>query len=119
MVRINGFNKRESKDGREFFTLELTGDVEFVISKTTGSPYATMFKGSITTTFDEATCRNLVGRMFPGNVERVQVEPYEYTIPTTGEVITLSHKYRYNPVDKQPSMEEVVFAPEAVAASVV
>ena len=117
MVRINDFHKRTSKDGREFFTLDITGEVEFVVSKTTGSVYATQFKGSITTTFDEATCRNLVGRMFPGNVERIQVEPYDYTT-ATGEVITLSHKYRYNPVEKQPSMEEVVFAPETVASVV-
>lgn len=118
MVRIIGFNKRQSKDGREFFTLDLAGDVEFVTSKTTGNAYATQFRGSITTTFDESTCEKLVGRLFPGRIDRIEVEPYSYTIPATGEVITLTHRYRFNPVQNQPSMEEAVFAPESVATLV-
>ena len=118
MVKIIGYNKRQNNDGKEFCTLSLMGDVEFVKSSITGNFYATAFKGSITTTFNEDTCKGLVGRTFPGQVERVQVEPYEYKVPETGETIMLTHKYRFNPMQKQPSMEEVVFAPEAVASAV-
>ena len=31
----------------------------------------------------------------PGKIEKVEVEPYEYAIPETGELITLSHRYEY------------------------
>jgi len=92
------------------------GDVEFVKSGQTGNFYATAFKGSITTTFNEATCKDLVGKAFPGKVEKIEVEPYEYKVPSTGETIMVGHKYRFIPLQKQPSMEEVVFEPEAVTS---
>ena len=117
MVTVSSFQARKRADGKEFFTLNLQGDVEFVKSNTTGNFYATAFKGSITTTFTEETCKALVGRSLPGKIHRVVSEPYSYTIPETGEVVTLTHKYQFTPEQAQ-TMEQVVFAPEPIAVPV-
>jgi len=115
MVKIIDYKKRLNSEGKEFFTLGLMGDVEFVLSSITGNFYATAFRGAITSTFDEETCKELVGKSFPGTIERVEVEPYEYKVPETGETVILSHKYRFTPQQKQPSVESVVFGPEPVS----
>ncbi len=31
----------------------------------------------------------------PGKVEKVETEPYDYTVKDTGEVITLTHRFEY------------------------
>jgi len=117
MVTISGYQKRQNAEkGTEFFCLELQGDVEFVKSKTTSRHYLTCFKGSITSTFNESTCKALVGRSLPGKIQRVESEPYDYTIPETGEVVTLTHKYQFTPEQAQ-TMEQVVFAPESIAVT--
>jgi hypothetical protein len=33
----------------------------------------------------------------PGTIERVECDPYNYTVPETGEVVTLAHTYEYVP----------------------
>jgi hypothetical protein len=116
MVKIVDYKKRQNTEGKDFFTLGLMGDLEFVLSGITGNYYATAFKGSITTTFNEDTCKSLVGRTFPGTIERIEVDPYDYKVPETGETVVLTHKYRFTPQQKQPSVESVVFGPEAVGA---
>jgi hypothetical protein len=116
MVKITDYNKRQNAEGKEFFTLSLMGDVEFVKSSISGNFYATAFKGSITTTFNEETCKGLIGRTFPGQIERFDCEPYEYKLPI-GETIILQHKYRFNPLQKEPSVEQVIFGPEPVPAA--
>jgi hypothetical protein len=95
MVKIIDYAKRESKDGREFFALIISGGLEMVKSKQTNRYYATNKKASVTSTFDEATCRELIGEKIPGSVQRVETEPYEFTIKDTGEVVILNHRWVY------------------------
>jgi hypothetical protein len=106
MVRIIGYKKRETEDGKEFFVLELQGGVSMEKSKTTGKFYVTANKATISSTFDEATCKALIGSELEGRVEKVTSEPYEYTVRETGEVITLSHRFQY-------VEDEKVVAPKA------
>lgn len=116
MVTVKEYQKRKNAEGMEFFTLTLIGDVQFRLSKN-GAYYATAFKGSITTTFNEETCKGLVGRTFPGQIERIDCEPYEFTLPNNDTII-LNFRYRFNPTQKQQSMEEAVFSPEPVTVGV-
>lgn len=95
MVRIIGFKKRETEDGKEFFVLELQGGVTMVKSRETGKFYVTANKATISSTFDEATCQALIGTELEGKVEKVASEPYEYVVKETGEVITLTHRFEY------------------------
>jgi hypothetical protein len=100
MVRISNYLERKSEDGKTFFVLELQGGLEMVMSQNTGNYYATAKKTSMTSTFDEETCKALIGSKLPGSITRVESEPYEYVVKETGEVILLSHSYVYNPKEK-------------------
>lgn len=97
MVRIVNYLKRQAEDGREFFVLELSGGIEMVKSATTQQFYATSKKAFISSTFDEQTCKALIGTEMLGYVVRQDCEPYEYVVKDTGEVIILSHRYVYEP----------------------
>ncbi|MNY46755.1 hypothetical protein D3C86_1819660 [compost metagenome] len=33
----------------------------------------------------------------PGNIRKMDSEPYEYTVKETGEIIMLTHRYVYQP----------------------
>jgi hypothetical protein len=108
MVTISSYEKRQGTDAKEFFLLMLQGDIEVVFSQTTGMPYATVRKASLPTTFDELTCKNLVGRQLPGNIVKMLVDDYEYVIPGTKEKIVLGYTYVYAP-EESKSMEATVF----------
>lgn len=97
MVTVKKISLKKGKDGKPFVALELQGDMEFVQSMGTGRFYATAKKCSISSTFDEATAKTLIGKQMPGTIQRVEAEPYEYTVPETGEVILLQHTYTYVP----------------------
>jgi hypothetical protein len=97
MVTIINYALRESKEGKNFVSLQLQGDIELVQSLETGRFYATARRCSISSTFDEVTAKNLIGTKLPGNIKRSQCESYDYTVPETGEVITLAHTYEYVP----------------------
>lgn len=105
MVRIVNYNERNSEDGSTFYALEIQGGLEFVKSQETGNFYATARKSSITSTFDEETCKALIGTEIPGIIVKQECDPYEYTIKETGEKITLTHKYSYIP--DAPSDKEI------------
>ena len=94
MVKIIDYKQRTTEDGRSFFTLTLQGGIEIVHSSN-GKQYVTIRKASMPTTFDELTCQSLVGVDLPGTIQRVDCNPYEYTVPNTGEMILLSHRYEY------------------------
>jgi hypothetical protein len=106
MVTVKSFAKRQSSDGREFITLELVGGLELVQSQNTGRFYATVRKCSIPSTFDEVVAASLVGSQLPGDVVRIPSDAYDYTIKSTGEVVTLQHSYGY-----QPPTGDVVMGP--------
>ena len=115
MVTITDFKKRENTQGKEFIALVLEGDLELVKSQESKQYYATVRRTSIASTLSEAVSANLIGKTLPGIIEKVETEPYDYTKPETGEVIELSHTYRYDPNGKslieeseeQTSSEEV------------
>ncbi|HEX8335006.1 MAG TPA: hypothetical protein VF622_20440 [Segetibacter sp.] len=94
MVKIVGFNLRENTEGRQFFALILQGGIE-IVKSSTGSSYVTIRKCSLPTTFDEETCKALIGQELPGSVQKVECEPYEYAIQQTGEVVVLTYRYEY------------------------
>jgi purine nucleoside phosphorylase len=114
MVTIIDYKQRTSEDGKSFFVLEIEGDVEFVLSHTTGKYYATTRKCSMSCTFDENTCKRLIGMSLNGNIDKVECEPYEYVVKETGEHITITHKYSYVPDEVEvPTVRETVqFEPD-------
>ena len=98
MVRVIKSKISQNKEGKEFVSLKIQGDPEFVQSQNSGKMYLTVRTCYISTTFDEATANALIGKELPGTVERVSSEPYQYTVESTGEVITLAHTYEYKPM---------------------
>jgi hypothetical protein len=93
MVRIIDYKVRQNSDGEPFLALIVQGGISLVKSQETGMYYATAKKASIPSTFDEETCKSLIGQELEGSIERVQCEPYEYTVEDTGEVLTLDHHW--------------------------
>ena len=99
MVRIIDYKTRQKEDGTEFYLLEVQGGIEMVKSKETGLYYATAKKATVSTTFDEETCKSLIGTEMPGRITKIKTPAYQYTIKETGEIISLEHKYVYLPED--------------------
>ena len=95
MVTIKNYATRESKTGEEFLVLVLQGGVTPVKSKETGRMYFTAKTATASCTFDEETCQSLIGSQFPGEIVRVECDEYEFALPETGEVLTLSHRWEY------------------------
>lgn len=98
MVIVKRYHLREGEES-DYITLELEGDLELVQSQNTGRFYATARRCFIYSTFDEVTAMRMLGSEMPGKIIRVQREPYEYTIPETGETVTLTHGWDYIPDD--------------------
>lgn len=107
MVKIIDYQKKENKNGEEFCLLVLRGGLQIVKSEATGRCYATFKQASMSTTFDEATCKSLIGEEIPGSIAKVETEPYEYAVPETGEVITLHHRWEY--VRESDQLKEIIF----------
>jgi len=116
VVKIVDVVKRQNKEGKEFNALILQSGIELVKSHETGRYYATAKRTSITSTFDDATCRSLIGTQIPGSVQRVESEPYEFTVRNTGEVLTLTHRWVY--LKEGETIEEKVIADSKVAMPV-
>jgi hypothetical protein len=109
MVTITNWFLREPENSKPFIALELTGEVEMIQSSNTGMFYATAKKCTIPSTFSEEVAKSLIGKMVRGRIDRVQTQPYEYTIKDTGEVITLTHTYVYVP--EEPAKVVLMAAP--------
>lgn len=109
MVIVKNYHVRENEQG-SFISLELMGDIELVQSTNTGRFYATARQCFVSSTFDENVAKMMVGRTIPGNIVRTKSEPYEFTIPATGEVITLAHRWDYEPEGKSqiPATQESI-----------
>ncbi len=108
MITIIDYKKRKNAMDESFFALIITGGISMVQSKETGNYYATSNKASITSTFDEQTCKNLVGTNLPGNITKVPSEPYSFVIEQTGEEVTLDYRWQYEP-EQQNENEKAVF----------
>lgn len=104
MVTVKSFEKRTNHlTDEDFFTLTLEGGVELVRSKA-GRMYATKKTCSIGSTFDEATCKSLVGLELDGSIQRVPCEPFEVTDRETGEIRISDHRWEYFKEGEQPSV---------------
>lgn len=109
MVTIIDYKKRQNAKNEEFISLVVQGDIEMIKSSKTGKFYATAKKASVVSTFDEQTCRGLIGKTMAGNIVKVESEPYDYEIPNSnGETISLTHKYEFKPLEEKT--EEAVFS---------
>jgi hypothetical protein len=95
MVTIVDYRTYHREDGSEFHSLVVQGGVEAVKSKETGRIYLTARTAKVPCTFDESTCLTLKGTTLSGSIRKIDVEPYEYTIPSTGEIIKLSHRHEF------------------------
>jgi hypothetical protein len=94
MVRIIDYKVHQNKDGEPFLALIVQeSGIQLVKSQKTGMYYAIAKKASIPSTFDEETCKSLIGQELEGTVERVDCEPYEFTNEETGEVMVLDHRW--------------------------
>ena len=97
MVIIVDYRVSTNQDtNEEFISLVLEGEIELIQSKETGRFYATARRTLVATTFDESRAVLMIGQQLPGRIQKVECEPYEYTVPETGEVITLNHSYQYD-----------------------
>ncbi|WP_424492725.1 hypothetical protein [Salinimicrobium sp. GXAS 041] len=106
MVRIINYKERVREDGEPFFVLELQGGIQMVKSQQTNKFYVTAKKATIPSTFDEITCKALIGTELPGTINKVQCDLYEYTIKDTGEVIQLDYRYEYSEEKKSEPIQE-------------
>ena len=116
MVTIVDFKKRINSEGEEFNALILQGGLEMVKSKESGNYYATAKTASIASTFTDQVCNGLIGQEIPGSIQKVNCDPFEYTIKETGEVISLAHRWFLKEGD---TAEELVFEgkPEEMVTS--
>lgn len=105
MVRIINYVKRQAED-KDFFVLELQGGIEMVKSQNTGKYYVTAKKAYISSTFDEVTCKALIGTEMEGSIVKTECEPFEYTVKETGEIIILNHTYVYMTESEISSRED-------------
>lgn len=94
MVTIVDYKKYQRENGETFYALEVQGGIESVKSKETGRTYFTARSAKVSCTFNEMTCKALIGNQMPGSI-KVEVEPYEYIDQQTGETKQLEHRYEY------------------------
>ncbi|GAA4159629.1 hypothetical protein GCM10022217_22620 [Chryseobacterium ginsenosidimutans] len=111
MVRIVGYKTRQRENGTNFNLLEVHGGIEMVLSQKTNQYYVTAKKTFISSTFDDETCKALIGTQMQGSIIKQECEPYEYTVKDTGEVIILNHRFVYSP-------EETIASSSTIHASV-
>ncbi|UIR57458.1 hypothetical protein LZQ00_06470 [Sphingobacterium sp. SRCM116780] len=104
-VTVVDLKKRVKEDGTDFFLLVLQGQPEIVKSQS-GKSYMNARRTSVSTTFNEQTCKDLIGTKFTGTIKKVECGVYEYIVPESGEVIKLDFRYEYY---EDSTMEEAVF----------
>lgn len=110
MVTVSACKEREGKDGKPYSCLELTGEIEILISQTTGRPYISARRTTIPAVFSLEICRTLIGTQIPGSIRKVKTEKYEYTIPESGKVIELDYRWEYS--KDEDNMEAAVLGKE-------
>ena len=106
MVTVADYAIRQNAEGEDFVVLILQGDLEMVQSQETGRFYATARRCSISSTFTEAVAAQMVGKQIPGQIMKVDCEPYDFIIPESGEVVELSHRWEYVPEQKEEPVKQ-------------
>jgi uncharacterized OB-fold protein len=112
MVTITDYKTMTNENGKSFNLLVVQGGLESVKSKNTGKTYFTAKTANVSCTFEEEMCKTLIGQQIDGSVNKVSVDPYEYTVPETGEILTLTHRYQY--VDEHDTVIQEHVAKEGV-----
>ncbi len=69
--------------------------------------YKDVKKAQVTSTFDEQTCKALIGTEIEGEIIKKECEPYDYTNKETGEIISLTHRWVYQPREEKQVPEQV------------
>jgi len=95
MVKVVDYLVRENGNGDSFFVLVVQGGVEAVKSVVTGKLYFTAKTATVSTTFEEETCKELIGKEFAGSIQKEPCEPFEYDVPETGEMVTVTTRNVY------------------------
>lgn len=108
MVTIIDVKTITTETGKQISMLVVEGGLVPLVSNKSGRIYFTMRKANISTTFDETTCKSLIGTELPGNVQKVECEPYEYTVKETGEIITLNYNWQYIDEDLMNAHSQVI-----------
>lgn len=108
MVKVIDLKTVEKEGEKSFTMLVVQGGVEPILSKQTGKIYLTMRKANVPTTFDVATCRSLIGLELPGTVKKIECEAYDYTIPESGEIVSLSHQWQYVDEDLVNATNQII-----------
>lgn len=103
MVKIIDVKPSVNSEGKEYFSFLVMGGIEPVLSQQSGRYYLTARTSLVATTFDEPIARGFIGSQLPGEVVREDCEPYDFTT-SSGEVISLSHRYQYQPEPIQKSV---------------
>jgi hypothetical protein len=96
MVTITSYQPRTDKQGRSFLVLTLTSGVE-IIQTSSGGFRAVVRRATIPASFDESTAKLMIGQQMPGQIIRVQSTPYTLTDRKTGEALTFTHRWRFQP----------------------
>jgi len=105
MVNVIAFQKRTSLEGKSYCAIQIQSDeIEFLISNTTGRPYATLRQCWMSSTFDEKTCKALLGKQIPGTIIKEECEAYSYTDEETGEEVIVTHRNTFIPVEPYQSV---------------
>lgn len=104
MVTVTNCLERQKVDGSKFTVLEISGGVELVQSQKSQRYYATLRKCTIPFTGPLETAKLMIGQTIEGEIVRVICEPYEFTNPTSGEVIQLQHSWAYQPKHSQETI---------------
>ena len=73
MVTIIDYKQRQTANGETFYSLILQGQLEMIQSEETGNFYATARKTSITSTLNEAACKNRIGQAVSGEIIKVEL----------------------------------------------
>lgn len=108
MVTIVNYKSFKNENEEEFFSLVVQGGLEAIKSKETAQVYFTARTAQVTSTFDENTCKSLIGSQIPGKIEKVEVEPYEYLNSQTGELITYTKRNVFIPQGQEEEDEEIL-----------
>lgn len=106
MVTITDYKTYQREDGTEFHALVVQGGIEAVKSMETERTYLTARTAKVPCTFNESTCESLLGSQLPGSIKKVEVEPYAFLVPETGELLNLSHRYVYIGDEESPVQEK-------------
>ena len=80
MVTVIDYAVRNDSEGEEFIVLVLQGDMNIIQSQSTGNFYATAYKTTISTTFNEVLAAKMVGKELPGEILKEECDPYELSL---------------------------------------